>query len=415
MKHSDIIRWYSNIEVQKSIINFCENKEVAVKLRTGSFGKRPNIIQYPNDILTLVRNGASSFHISIENWMDPLKLSSESSNHFLNEQRIGWDLIIDIDSNNFEYSKKTARLIIEYLKSQNIKNFGIKFSGNKGWHIIVPQESFPKYLKNGEIYVNKDFPRIFERVLIKIKKEINDYLNNSNKTYFEKDVKIILEKLNKKININNSDFIDYLKLMDIDLAMASPRHLIRSPYSINEKSGLISKVIEESELESFKRSDAKIDNISKFVNFINRDNSEENEAKLLFDNLDLNENEEKKEIRVYEKLELNSEHFPPCIKKILNGVSDGKKRSLFAIINFYKNFNMTWNQIENEINEWNKKNIDPLKIGYIKAQLEWHKKQHKVIPPPNCKEYYKEIGVCSPDNLCNKIKNPLSYTQRKSK
>ena len=76
---------------------------------------------------------------------------------------------------------------------------------------------------------------------------------------------------------------------------------------------------------------------------------------------------------------------------------------------------MTWNQIENEINEWNKKNIDPLKKGYIKAQLDWHKKQHKIIPPPNCKEYYKEIGVCSPDNLCTKIKNPLSYTQSKSK
>ena len=25
-------------------------------------------------------------------------------------------------------------------------------------------------------------------------------------------------------------------------------------------------------------------------------------------------------------------------------------------------------------------------------------------PPPNCKEYYKEIGVCFPDNICQKIK-----------
>ena len=104
MKLSDIIRWYSKLEVQKEIILSCENKEVAYKLKSGSFGKRPNILQYPNDILNLVRIGATSFHISIENWEDPLKLNSESSSHFLMEQRIGWDLIIDIDCDNFEYS-----------------------------------------------------------------------------------------------------------------------------------------------------------------------------------------------------------------------------------------------------------------------------------------------------------------------
>ena len=63
---------------------------------------------------------------------------------------------------------------------------------------------------------------------------------------------------------------------------------------------------------------------------------------------------------------------------------------------------MSWDQIENEISDWNK-NSDPLKEGYIKSQIDWHK-QHKIVPPPNCKSYYKEIGVCSPDTLCNKIK-----------
>ena len=415
MKLSDIIRWYSKLDVQKEIISSCENKEVAYKLKSGSFGKRPNILQYPNDILNLVRIGATSFHISIENWDDPLKLNSESSAHFLREQRNGWDLIIDIDCDNFEYSKKTARIIIEYLKSQNIKNFGIKFSGNKGWHIIVPSESFPSELKNGEIFVSKEFPKIFERVLKKIKKDINDYLNNTNKTYFERDIKTIYEKLNKKLDIDPNESIDYLKLMDIDLAMASPRHLIRSPYSINEKSGLVSVVINESEIESFSRADAKIENIKKIITYIDRSKSKENEAKLLFSNLNLSEEEENKKYnKVFEKLELNSDFFPPCIKKILNGVNDGKKRSLFALINFYKNFEMSWDQIENEISDWNKKNSDPLKEGYIKSQIDWHKKQHKIVPPPNCKSYYKEIGVCSPDTLCNKIKNPLSYTQRKS-
>ena len=33
--------------------------------------------------------------------------------------------------------------------------------------------------------------------------------------------------------------------------------------------------------------------------------------------------------------------------------------------------------------------------------------------PEGAKEYYQEIGVCQPDNLCNTIKNPLSYVKRK--
>ena len=28
--------------------------------------------------------------------------------------------------------------------------------------------------------------------------------------------------------------------------------------------------------------------------------------------------------------------------------------------------------------------------------------------------YYVDIGVCKPDNLCAKIKNPVSYSQRKA-
>ncbi len=32
---------------------------------------------------------------------------------------------------------------------------------------------------------------------------------------------------------------------------------------------------------------------------------------------------------------------------------------------------MSWDQIENEISDWNKKNSDPLKEGYIKSQIDW--------------------------------------------
>ena len=52
----------------------------------------------------------------------------------------------------------------------------------------------------------------------------------------------------------------------------------------------------------------------------------------------------------------------------------------------------------------------------IKGQLRYHKQQKKKILPPNCQNqiYYKDFGVCKPDNLCSKIKNPVQYTKRKT-
>ena len=155
MKQSDIIRWYSRPEIAAAIVESAENKEVAIQLNSGAFGKRPNILQFPGDVNELTRKGATSFHISVENWSDPLLLGPESTDQMLTELRIGWDLIIDIDCPWFEYSKKTARLIIEYLKGQGVKNIGIKFSGNKGWHLSVPFESFPKTILRGKYKTGK--------------------------------------------------------------------------------------------------------------------------------------------------------------------------------------------------------------------------------------------------------------------
>ena len=47
MKQSDIIKWYSRQEVGLEIVKSSENKEVAVRLISGNFGKRPNVLQFP--------------------------------------------------------------------------------------------------------------------------------------------------------------------------------------------------------------------------------------------------------------------------------------------------------------------------------------------------------------------------------
>jgi hypothetical protein len=61
----------------------------------------------------------------------------------LNERRKSWDLLIDIDSKFLDLSKIAARLTIEALEHYGIRNYGIKFSGSKGFHIIVSGKAFP--------------------------------------------------------------------------------------------------------------------------------------------------------------------------------------------------------------------------------------------------------------------------------
>ena len=72
--------------------------------------------------------------------------------------------------------------------------------------------------------------------------------------------------------------------------------------------------------------------------------------------------------------------------------------------------------IEKLLKDWNQKNDEQLREVIITGQLRYHKQQKKKILPPNCenKMYYKDLQVCTPDNVCQRIKNPVNYTKRKA-
>jgi DNA primase large subunit len=110
--------------------------------------------------------------------------------------------------------------------------------------------------------------------------------------------------------------------------------------------------------------------------------------------------------------------FPPCIKNISAGLPDGRKRSLFVLINFLRSSNWNWDDIEKYIFEWNQKNKPPLRENLIRSHIRWSRNRNESIPPPNCfkddgKEegYYKDFDVCKPDNRCKTIKNPVTYAR----
>lgn len=133
--------YYSNPKIQEMLVKFAKYREVVPRYFEG-FGKRPDILQYPSDVMGAVSKGATSFHCSEEIWNDPLRLNSDLTQEQMRILRKSWDLIIDIDSRYFDLSKEAAKLVIEFLENYGIRNYGIKFSGSKGIHIIVSGKAF---------------------------------------------------------------------------------------------------------------------------------------------------------------------------------------------------------------------------------------------------------------------------------
>ena len=140
--------YYSRKEIQEAIYNFCKNRETVPRYLEG-FGKRPDALDYPSDIISFVKKGATSFHCSEEIWNNPLSINTDMTPEQYNKIKAGWDFLIDIDSKYFDYAKIAAKVLIKTLEYHGLKNVGVKYSGSKGFHILIPSKAFPEEL-NGE-------------------------------------------------------------------------------------------------------------------------------------------------------------------------------------------------------------------------------------------------------------------------
>ncbi len=409
-------RYYKQKNIAKVLVEQTRNREVVAKFYD-KFGKRPDALEYEHDVIALANQGATSFHVSEEIWKDVMQLSTGLSLKQLNELRIGWDLLIDIDCKFLEYSKITAHLVVEALKFHGIHSYGIKYSGNKGFHIVVSFDAFPKQVRN--IQTKDFFPEGARLIASYLKELIAKQLSNAILSI--NTLKEIAERTNKKpqdLMISNS--FNPFSVVDIDTVLISSRHLYRAAYSLHEKTGLVSVVLDEDKLKKFVPSMAKPDEIV-VKPFIKP--AEKNEAKeLLLQALDWQTRnkfivELPKQIKTSKAIKIDKltpAVMPPCIKKLLEGIKqDGRKRALFVLITYLRTLNQDFDVIENIVREWNEKNYKPLTNSYIKCQLNWFKKQTKTILPPNCdnRNYYADIGICDATTrqTCN-VKNPINYT-----
>jgi len=407
-----LISYYSRKDIQESIHQFSKNRETIPRY-LDAFGKRPDSLEYPSDILSHFQKGATSIHVSEELWKEPLELITGMPRDSQDELRIGWDLLIDIDSKYLDYSKISAKLICDALEFHSIKNYAIKFSGSKGFHIIVPWKAFPNEINS--VLVKNMFPE-WPRI-------IAAYLQEFIKPQLITQIsELTTGKLSKYIR-GNEKIGDMAEQVMPDIVLVSPRHLFRAPYSLHEKTRLASIVIKKQDLENFEPQQADPLGV-KPISFY--PDAKENEAReLLIQALDWQKSKEKpKEKKEYNEDEkskfkdfkiknLTPDLYPPCIQNILKGMKDGKKRALFVLINFFRAMQRPREEIEKTIEEWNKKNYPVISQSYIQAQLDWTFKQKPMLPQNCDKPHYKDIGVCVPDDICKVIKNPVNYPYKK--
>lgn len=431
---SELLLYYKRKPIQQAIVEHSGNKEVIGSYGGEGFSKRPDIIQYNAEILEAVKQGITSFHCSEELWENVLQLSPTLSRKELDNLRQGWDLVLDIDCNELEYSKIAADLLVKAFKYHSVNVVSVKFSGNHGFHIGVPFESFPKTvnIKGKEIETKLLFPEAAREIAEYLKVMIREHLKEKI-LEFDKGIENVAKRFGKNKEEIGGDNFDAFSVLEIDTILISSRHLYRTPYSFNEKSGLISIPIDPNRIMDFDKKQAISKNVlvdEKFK-FLDRTKAKENEAKQLFVqafDLEMDKIEKEKYKQITEGVKgrwkvdfdefeqsVPEQFFPPCIKLILRGLIDGKKRSLFILINFLKSVNWPYDKIEERIKQWNKVNKETLRENYIVGQLRYQKHNKEKILPPNCDNmmYYKDLGVCNPENLCNKIKNPVNYSIRK--
>lgn len=507
--------YYSKPAVQQALLEFSQQREAVPRYFEG-FGKRPDTLTYPADVMNLVLKGATSFHASEELWSDPLMLRTEMSQDDAHTLRAGWDLLIDIDSPYFDYSRIAARLVIQTLERYGVTSYGIKFSGSKGFHIIVPFSAFPDIFE-GHSTKNMfpEWPRAITSFLLEeIKPEYNKQISamGVNFAALERRTKMSKEDLletrcpncsniSKKGTISilqcsrcsnkierpnfaqtkrklkcidpscpgyyelseekefsfcescgfssydkkqsSSNKVTYSKAMresesnfanefkeelaaeklgSLDLVLVSPRHLFRMPYSLHEKTALASVVLSKSQLDSFVPKDADPMKVSVVPYY---PQARAGEAEHLLSRalewkrsneteLERKEQETRKQFS-FENIDtqgITEAMFPAPIKKLLNGLVEGRKRGLFILITFLRALNFPEEYVSIKIRDWNKKNAIPLKEGYIKSQLDWHFRQTRRILPPNYSNpsFYKDLGLLDKEP---NAKNPISEVLKK--
>ncbi len=411
--------WYSRESVQYALIEASRFREVVSVFKDGSFGKRPDVIQYQGDVLQAVAEGTIAFHGSVERWRQPMQLDVGMTKADLDSLRQGWDVFIDPDVPDFDIAKIAVKQITEALKDHGVTSYSVKFSGGKSFHIGIPFESLPEKINFQP--TNILYPDLLHKIIEYLKWYMKDQLK-ANLLSLD-SLNNLSQRVGKPLNeISDANGLNPFKIISMDIF--SSRHLFRLPYSLHEKTMLVSLPIKPFDVPKFDKEYAKPEKVKVEERFLLPRVTMHDAEAFIVEALDwaskhiAEVKEELPKPKVFKHMKAIPEmFFPPCIQHVLNGMKDGRKRSLFILINFLRNMSWDLNRIEKRIFEWNEKNYPPLRANYVRSQLRWHFRQDRNLLPPNCvnDNFYKAMGLF---DLCNEmhalgVKNPVNWPYKK--
>lgn len=405
----EVLRYYSREDIQNVILGFSKDREVVGSIRDGSYLNRPDTLLYPKDILERVKKGVVAFHCSVERWFNPMQISTNMTQKEMENLRKGFDFIIDIDSKlKLEHAAVAAEVVYNFLKELGV-NSTIKFSGSRGFHIGIASEAFPEVIDYEK--TSSKYPELPQTLAEFVKESVRERILEE-LISLEGGVASLVQCLPSISELSPYAFIE------IERGWGN-RHLFRMPYSLHPKHWLVSMPMKVENLKQFNMDDAKPEKVKTNVEFLT--NKEGEATELLLRALDWKSKQPKeviKEVIIKPKstTPVPAEYFPPCMKLVMNGLKDGKKRSLFSLITFLRNMNWSQEEIEKAIKEWNDKNESRLTERFVKTQLKWHFRQSRKLMSANCSSelFYDNIGICKPDSVCGQknIKNPVNYPFR---
>lgn len=354
-----------------------------------------------------------------------MKLDVGLSKASMDAMRIGWDILFDVDVDDFEIAKKTVMQLIETFKDHGISSCSVKFTGGSSFHLGIPFESLPENINSQP--TSAQYPELLQKIIEYVKWYMKDQLKEEIASLASPEE--IAKKIGKSAEqIEENGELDPFKIVSMDVF--GSRHLFRLPYTLHEKTLNVSLPIRPSDVARFEIQQAQPEKAKVAEKFLVPMTRLHDAEALVIEALDWSSKhmvEVKEEIpKILVKKNIRTvpeEYFPPCVKIALSGLAEGRKRSLFILTNFLRNMGWSLDKIESKIMEWNEHNIPPIRTNYLRTQLRWHFRQERNLLPPNCdnQNFYVSMGICKPDETCTNgtgrivIKNPVNYPFKKLK
>jgi len=224
---------YYTDEVIQTLSLQCKDREIFLKSGE-NVSHRPLQVNSAEELKWLIqtfnKNSILGIHVTIEKFSDPLLLAEQSPDKL----RVGWDLLIDLDTDNIQDAKRTALAVIALLNHFCINSVKVKFSGRRGFHIIIPGLAFHNFK------TDREFITAYPNVPKAACRFIEACLKPEQK-----------------------------KGVTFDYEVYRPRHLMRLAYSLHEETGLVSMPVDVSKINGFDVNDAKQNNVDIDYGWIN--------------------------------------------------------------------------------------------------------------------------------------------------